>query len=239
MHSLSAPLVVTRYATRMMEHPFRSLAAFRDQLDLCFLTKEDGVSSDADVKRVTGVQQLASLHQKHGNQVAVVRAQTSRTEPADAIVTDVAGLSLLIRFADCQNFVLYTPSKHVVALVHAGWRGVVAGIIPATFRTLKTEWGIQPQDVLVGAGPSLCTACADFTDPATEVPTLASFTTGRTVDLIAAANAQFAECGVPAANIERSPDCTRCIPGTYWTYRGGHREEVKQGYTNCFVATLR
>lgn len=223
----------------MIDHPFEHLRQFREALDLHFLTREDRVSSDADIKRVTGVLQLASLHQKHGKQVAVVRAPTSRIEPADAIATDVAGLSLLIRFADCQNFVLFAPKQRVVALVHAGWRGVVAGVIPETCSVLQREWGIAPGDVWVGAGPSLCMACADFTDPAREVPTLARYTVGRTVNLLAAAHDQLIACGVPAERIERMQQCTRCTPETYWTYRGGHREEVKQGYTNCFVATLR
>jgi polyphenol oxidase len=223
----------------MQEHPFSNLRPFRDRLDLRFLTKADNVASDADIKRVTGFGTMASLKQKHGKNVAVLREETSRTAEADGIVTDVPGLALLIRYADCQNFAVYAPKHNVVGLIHAGWRGVVAGVIPEFFAVLKREWGIDAADVVVGAGPSLCTACADFTDPAKEVPTLAPFISGRCVDLIAAADSQFAAAGVPPGNIERMAQCTRCNPDTLWTYRGGHREAVRNGYTNCFIAALR
>lgn len=223
----------------MIDHPFANLRPFNKQLALQFLEKSDNVVTDADMKRVTGAAKLTSLHQKHGKNVVVVRTESSRTEQADGLITDVKGLSLLIRFADCQNFVLYAPKQNVVGLIHAGWKGVVAGVIPEFFVVLKREWGILPSDVIVGGGPSLCLTCADFTDPATEVPTLAPYIHGRTVDLIAAANQQFAAAGVPATNIERMPECTRCNPETLWTYRGGHREEVKNGFTNCFVVTLK
>jgi YfiH family protein len=223
----------------MIDHPFANLRPFAKQLDVLFLDRADNVASGADIKRVTAVDTLTSLHQKHGKNVVVVREESSRTLQADGLITDVKGLSLLIRFADCQNFVVYAPKHNVVGLIHAGWKGVVAGVIPEFFAVLKREWGIGAADVVVGAGPSLCTACADFTDPNTEVPTLKPFIGGRCVDLIAAANKQFANAGVPAANIERMSECTRCNPETLWTYRGGHREEVKNGFTNCLVATLR
>ncbi|HRH93897.1 MAG TPA: polyphenol oxidase family protein [Candidatus Peribacteria bacterium] len=223
----------------MIDHPFANLRPFTKQLDVLFLDKADNVATDADIKRVTGVATLTSLHQKHGKNVVVVREESSRTLPADGLVTDVKGLSLLIRFADCQNFVIYAPKHNVVGLIHAGWKGVVAGVIPEFFAVLKREWNIAPGEVMVGAGPSLCFQGADFTDPAAEVPTLKPFIGGRCVDLIAAANKQFADAGVPSANIERMPECTRCNPGTLWTYRGGHREEVKSGFTNCLVVTLR
>ncbi len=220
-------------------HPFTSLQPFSNRLDLRFITLDDKTASDADIRRVSGIANTASLHQKHGRDIAIVREPTERTLPADGLITDIPNLGLIIRFADCQNFVVYAPQKNVVGLIHAGWRGVVAGVIPSFFQTLKKEWGIDAKDVWVGAGPSLCKKCADFTDPAKEVPSLGQFTNGRHVDLIAAAGKQFADCGVPHDHIERMADCTRCMPEKYWTYRGGHREEVKNGYTNCFVARLK
>lgn len=234
-----SPRSLSRYAFIMQTHPFANLRPFAKQLDVLFLEKADNVASDADIKRVTGAPKLTSLHQKHGKNVVVVRTESSRTQQADGLITDTPGLSLLIRFADCQNFVIFAPKHNVVGLIHAGWKGVVAGVIPEFFAVLKHEWNIGPEEVIVGAGPSLCTQGADFTDPNAEVPTLKPFISGRCVDLIAAADKQFADAGVPRESIERMPECTRCNPQTLWTYRGGHREEVKNGFTNCLVVTLR
>ena len=223
----------------MISHPFTNLRAFQDKFDLAFITKADNAASDSDIAKVSHISPLASLKQKHGNTITIVRAPTSRIIEADGIVTDAKGLGIIIRFADCQNFVVYAPKQNVIGLIHAGWRGVIANVIGSFFDTLKREWKIEPADVYVGAGPSLCLQCADFSDPENEVPSLKSRIDGKHVDLIAAADDQLKHVGVPADRIERMNDCTRCQPETYWTYRGGHREEVKNGYTNCFVARLR
>jgi polyphenol oxidase len=222
----------------MFSHPFTLLKPHADRLLLDFLLKADDVHDDVGVGRATGHSRTVGLRQMHGNVVHVVREPSSRTLQGDGLITDVPGLALTIRFADCQGLVVYAPAKNVVGLIHAGWRGVVAGVIPSFFLALKDEWDINPDQVIVGIGPSLCLKCADFTDPAHEVPSLQKYTVGRCVDLQAAADAQLAELGVPASAIERSPDCTRCNPEKYWTYRGGHREEVTSGCINAFAVSI-
>ncbi len=223
----------------MMKNPFRILRPYADKIEVDFLVKADEVSTDAEIKKATGVKKLASLKQKHGKKVVVVRKATSRTKEADGIITNVKGLGLLIRFADCQSFVVYAPEKGVLGLIHAGWRGLVAGVIPEFFKVLKKEFDVDPSEVVVCAGPSLCYGCSDFTDPAKEVPELSAFFDGKFVDLISAADTQLNQIGLKREQVERMSACTRCNPGTMWSYRGGHKEEVQEGYTNCFVAVLR
>ena len=108
-----------------------------------------------------------------------------------------------------------------------------------TFLLLKSEWGIVPEDVFVALGPSLCTPCAEFTDPKREVPELHEFIREQSIDLRAALESQLAKSGVPSEHIERMSDCARCSPERYWTYRGGDREKVRDGSINCLAATLR
>ncbi|MBI3287355.1 MAG: laccase domain-containing protein [Chloroflexi bacterium] len=66
--------------------------------------------------------------QVHGHGVAVVdEAQAGQALPAtDGLVTAVAGLALLLRFADCVPIFLYDPVRRAVGLGHAGWRGTIA-----------------------------------------------------------------------------------------------------------------
>lgn len=222
----------------MITHPFQILAPYKEEFDLRFLTKEDNVHNDAEIGTLSGAKRTVGLRQLHGSVVHVVREPSSRVLDGDGLVTDVPGLTLTIRFADCQGLVIYAPKHNVVGLIHAGWRGVVAGVIPSFFATLTSEWNIDPTDTFVGIGPSLCEQCADFSEPATEVPSLKEFTKGKHVDLRGAADAQLRKAGVQEANIERSSECTRCMPERYWTYRGGHREEVREGYVNCFAVEL-
>jgi YfiH family protein len=222
----------------MITNPFPSLQRF-SFLDLQFLRREDNISSDTDIARVTGKKKIVGLWQKHGNIALRVDVPSSRVLQADAIATDTPGLTLTIRFADCQNAIILSPAKKVITLVHAGWRGVRANVMTSTYELLKKEWNIDPQETFVGLGPALCLQCSGFTDPEKEIPELKDLMHDKTVDLRGALDAELASIGVPASQIERMADCTRCHPETYFTYRGGDREKVTSGFVNVFAVTLR
>ena len=223
----------------MIRQPFSLLRPFADRLDVTLLTKDDGIASDAHVGAMIGTKNLVALHQVHGNRVIKVTGPIARTEKADGMITDVRGLALAIRTADCQQFVVYAPEKNVVGLMHVGWKGLLAGTIPAFFTLLKNEWDIGPADVVIGAGPSLCQDCGDFTDPKKELPGVDHrFFNGKFADLRGIADAQLLEAGVPEDHIDRHPECTRCHPEQYWTYRGGHRQNVIDGKTNVLTCML-
>ncbi len=224
----------------VIESPFKILRPFEQKLVVAIFKKDDDIQSDRQAADMLGASKAAGLHQMHGNRVIVVRDALDRTEQADGMITDVPGLALCIRAADCQNFVIVEPEHGVMGVLHVGWRGLIHGAIASFFDILKREWGIEPSSVYVGAGPSLCMQCADFTDPGKELfPLPSRFIHGKHADLRAAATAQLQDLGVPPGRIERLPDCTRCHPQIYWTYRGGHREHVKAGHTNVLAAMLR
>lgn len=223
----------------MITHPFPLLRQFDDLIDVSMLTKEDAIRTDEEISSILQSENIGSLWQMHGNRTIVVRKPTSRTEQADGIATNVPALTLTIRWADCQNFLIVEPEKKIICLVHAGWRGMKAKALTGAFETLKQEWEIDPNNVWVGAGPSLCKTCAAFSDPRNELPELAAFTSGHCVDLQAAADAELKDLGVRSDRIDRSPDCTKCHPETYWTYRGGDREKVKEGWSNCLAVRLK
>ena len=222
----------------MITGPFQLLRQFQDILDVRFLARADNVSSDADIARITGKKNIASLRQMHGNTAVRVNAASSRMLEADALATDTPGLTLTIRFADCQNALILHPKKRVVCLLHAGWRGVQSRVMIEAYEMLRAEWGIDPEETFVGLGPSLCTKCAEFTDPLTEAPELKDFIRGRCIDLRAALDDELAGIGVHKNRIERMPDCTRCHPETYFTYRGGDRDAVQNGYINALAVTI-
>ncbi|NOS67881.1 MAG: polyphenol oxidase family protein [Candidatus Peribacteraceae bacterium] len=224
----------------MITTPFALLRQFEQDLSVALYVKADDVGSDQAAARGIDAAQAAGLWQIHGNKTVIIRGPSNRTEQADGMITNVPGIALCIRAADCQNFVVYEPSKKVLGALHVGWKGLIAGAVPEFFTTLKKEFGIEPSETFVGAGPSLCTTCADFSDPVRELPGLSTeFIHGKTADLQGAATAQMIALGVAPDRIERHPDCTRCHPETYWTYRGGDRERVKEGHTNMLVCYLK
>ncbi len=228
----------------MQRSPFPLLAAF-PELDVCILEKEDAIASDDATVSALGDGKIVSTDQVHGKTVRIVREAEMRESEthgpaADAIATDKADLWLTVRWGDCQNFVVYAPDKHVIATVHAGWKGLSLTILPALYEALKQEWNIEPKETWVGSGPSLCKKCADFTDPAKELPAdWAPFIEGQHADLRAIAHKHLTDLGVRSERIDLQPDCTRCLPNRYWTLRGGHKAEMEKKLRNVLACRLR
>ena len=105
--------------------------------------------------------QYADAWQVHGADVQVVN-QISKEyikPEADGMVTNLEGVPLLMRYADCTPILFYDPTKHVAAIAHAGWRGTVAKVAAETVKSLQDEYGCQPKDILAGIGPSICVDC--------------------------------------------------------------------------------
>ncbi len=223
----------------MITSPFSLFRPFEDRLTTAFFTKTDDIRSDETAAKSLHVPNAAGLNQMHGNRTVIIRSASGRTEEADGMITDVPDLALCLRWADCQNFVIFAPERNVIGVLHVGWKGLIAGAIPEFFRVMKEEWNIDPPETFVGAGPSLCTQCAEFSDPMRELPSVPTgFIHSKTVDLQGAATDQFVRLGVRPDQFERHPDCTRCHPEMYWTYRGGDREKVKAGHTNLTAYSL-
>ena len=79
---------------------------------------------------------MVFLDQCHGTRVALVEHALSAT---DAAVTTTVGLPLVIQVADCTPIVLVDPVARVLGVAHAGWRGAVGGIGPATVEAMVAK----------------------------------------------------------------------------------------------------
>src|SRR5689334_6221574 len=106
---------------------------------------------------------LYVARQVHGAAVMCVRAgddplAIARVE-ADALITGDANLTVGIFVADCIPALIVDPRTGAVAAAHAGWRGTVAGVLPATVRALADELGAQPDDLRVALGPAIGGCC--------------------------------------------------------------------------------
>src|SRR6185437_15149676 len=60
---------------------------------------------------------------------------------------------------------IHDPKRHVVAAVHAGWRGAVAGIVPKTLALLKSRFGSRLEHVRISIGPSAGVCCYEVDEP--------------------------------------------------------------------------
>ncbi len=224
----------------MITHPFPLLQQFSERLDIAVFTKEDHMSDDKTATEKIGTSTYVSLNQVHGNRTIIASEPSARSEEADGVITQVPELALIIRAADCQNFVFYAPRQNVLGVLHAGWRGLNAGALPAFLDVWKNNWDTHPKDLYVGAGASLCEKCAEFTDPTSELTNLPKkFVKGRNANLQRIADMELREAGILPEHIDRSPDCTKCRADKYFSYRGGDREVVLTGVSNFLVCKLR
>ncbi|MGM9822335.1 MAG: polyphenol oxidase family protein [Muribaculaceae bacterium] len=82
-----------------------------------------------------------------------------RLDEVDAIVTDRPGIVVGVNTADCVPVVLVDSIGRRGAVIHAGWRGAVAGIVPRTLDEM-TARGSRPADIRAFIGP--CIRVEDF-----------------------------------------------------------------------------
>ena len=224
----------------MIDHPFSIFDDFADELSIGLFTKQDNIQNDGELRGKLRASRSASLEQTHGNTAIIAREAIARSEKGDGLMTDMPDLILSVRTADCQQFVVFDPKKHAFGVIHAGWKGLVRGIIPAFFEKFFEEWNSDARNLIVGAGPSLCKNCAEFTDPKQELIGIdKKFFDGRHADLRAIADDQLLSMGISFAHMERSPDCTKCNPDVYWTYRGGDKDAVNKRSVNYLACVMR
>lgn len=151
--------------------------------------------SVADMVDCTG---LALVKQVHGRDVAILREVPDEPPPADAIVTDRAGLAIAVQVADCVPLLLADLTAGRVAAVHAGWRGVVADVVGAALDCLSPAGRVQ-----AWVGPAICPGCYEVStdvreEVADQVPEAVAWTRAGTpaVDVRAGVLAQLRRRGI-------------------------------------------
>ncbi|MEW6718046.1 MAG: peptidoglycan editing factor PgeF [Chloroflexota bacterium] len=96
--------------------------------------------------------------QVHSNTVVCAEAPYPAPRPpqqADVVLTNRPEVTLILRYADCVPILMYDPEKKVTGLVHAGWQGTVRQASASAVQALQTRYGCQPEDLVVGIGPSI------------------------------------------------------------------------------------
>lgn len=169
---------------------------------------------------------LHLMQQVHGSHVGIVDAATPRgaeVRGVDAMVTAEAGRPLVVLVADCVPLLLASDDGPVAA-VHAGRRGIAAGVIGTALEALG-RLRADPGSLRAAIGPAIGGCCYEVPAPmrdefARERPAAAATTTWGTpsLDLPAAVAAELGSAGV--ARVTDVGRCTRCAPaGAYFSHR--------------------
>jgi polyphenol oxidase len=193
---------------------------------------------------------LVSSRQVHGRQLAVIDdafagrcafAAEPQLQGYDALLTKSSGRMLMVRVADCVPVILFAPEQEMAAVVHAGWRGTLAGIAEETVRKMVQQYGADPRTIRAGIGPAIGPCCYCVKEEVAEAfkkepvfyPEVFTKTAGKLfLNLWEANRLQLMRQGIPGGNIEVAGLCTSCRTDLFFSYRG---EKGKTGRLGAFA----
>lgn len=169
-------------------------------------------------------QKVVEAEQVHGGAVVQVDRPAGPVPEADGLWTRRPGLVLRVRSADCLPVLLADPQAGLVAAVHAGWRGLAAGILARAVRALR-EAGGRPEALRCAVGPSVGPCCYEVDRPVREALRAwpHAFREGRParwqLDLREVGVAQLLAEGVRREHVGVCSACTACQREWFYSYR--------------------
>lgn len=147
----------------------------------------------------------------------------------DGLVTGRPGIALVVLGADCLPVLLWRQDEPRIAAAHAGWRGLVDGVLANIVESLG-----NPSQTCAAIGPGVG-ACCYPVDAALRVRFADRFgaetVQGEAVDLTAAAQIALAEAGV--TQVTSVGECTSCNPERFYSYR---RDGARTGRHGGLIA---
>jgi hypothetical protein len=172
---------------------------------------------------------------------------------ADGIMTDIQGIPLMIKSADCAPVFIYDPIKHAVGLFHCGWRGTAKKLVAKGVRKMEFFYNSKPRDLVAVIGPHIGAMNNDyevgedvleaFTERYRDIAPF--FCENRMnkghyfLNLAGAIITSLLEVGVMEYNIQQSfiSTTTPTGRGLFYSHRGDG--EARKGRTSPMVAVLK
>ncbi len=165
----------------------------------------------------------------------------------DALITNVAGLSLVTFYADCVPLYFVDQRQKAIGLSHSGWRGTVKNIAGKTIEAMKVEFNSNPKDIIGVIGPSICRDCYEVSDDvAKEVRNTYTKDAIKNIleekedgkyqlDLWLANRYNMLEAGIKMENISISSICTCCNSNLLYSHRATNG---KRGNLAAFLSLI-
>jgi YfiH family protein len=152
-----------------------------------------------------------------------------RLPATDALITTEPGITLVVFGADCGLVLLRAPGGQGIGVVHAGWRGLAAGVIPTAVAALGEATGSPPSQLYAGVAPAIGVCCYEVGPEVQEALALTpgglqqafSERSGNLhLDIGQACVLQLAAAGVRKSGIATSGLCTSCRRDLFYSARG-------------------
>ncbi|MBB2890603.1 peptidoglycan editing factor PgeF [Flexivirga oryzae] len=166
---------------------------------------------------------LVFMHQTHSDRVLALESDGTRDLDGDGVVTAQPGVALAVLVADCTPVLLADPAAGVVAAVHAGRPGMMAGIVDNALDRMTSLGATDPVAII---GPSVCGRCYEVPfelreEAAAVTPEsrTVSWTGTPAIDVAGGVVAQLHARGIPTTWVR---GCTR-ENDRLFSYRRDHR----------------
>jgi polyphenol oxidase len=204
------------------EGPYESLNLGRKSGDVVERVDENRRRACAEIG--ADVEKLALNYQVHSDRV-LRAAAGQRGERADGLWTDEPGLPVLAMSADCLPLALVrSEGEPAVAVLHVGWKGLLAGIVASGVRALGG--GGLAAAIGPGIGPCCYEVGEEVAGPYRE-RFGEDVLHGRNLDLWTSAERALQAAGVES--VHRFDRCTACEPETFFSHRRDRGVTGRQG----------
>jgi YfiH family protein len=190
---------------------------------------ERGAEARERLRVQIGARALLRGYQVHGTRVRRVRElpageeQGARPEDADGQATALAAVATMVLTADCLPVALSGPGA--VAVVHAGWRGLAAGVLEEGVSALGELCGGR-EDLVAIVGPGAGRCCYEV-GPEVHAAFGSPDPARGTIDLRAIAHERLAAAGV--GEVRDLAACTICDERFFSHRREGARAGRQAG----------
>lgn len=195
-----------------------------------------------------GERRLATAWQVHGDGVKIVdspEALAATEERFDSLVSDMPGILLGVKTADCVPVLIGDPRTGSFAAIHAGWRGTVQSIVVKAVEKMAENYGAVPADMIAAIGPAACgrnyeigeDVISEFTANFAEADKYFSETRPghALIDLHDANRDQLIAAGLAPEHIFVSSLCTMEMTDLFFSYRV---EKKKYGRTGRLMSVI-
>lgn len=192
--------------------------------------------------------QLTSVWQVHGDSVKNVRTEAdidSTGEKHDGLTSNLDGLLVGVKTADCVPILLGDPVTKSYAAVHAGWRGTAESIVQKAIKKMTAEFGTVSKDLICAIGPSAGCERYEIGQDVIDAFEQNFSTSGKLfketrpghalIDLKSANRDQLEAVGVKFENIYTAPFCTMERIDLFFSYRV---EKAKFGRTGRLMSVI-
>jgi polyphenol oxidase len=201
-----------------------------------------------DLKLAVGIHdgRVVTMRQVHGDNIVEVKDKSLKEAgEADGMITGEKDIFLSVLTADCVPILFVAPKNKRVAVVHAGWRGTLAGIAEKAARLFTDQIHVPSDEIEVALGPSIGTCCYEVKDDVASplrkkwgniAEASIQKRNGKTyLDLRLLNRGVLARAGIPETNIFQIGPCTSCSPDAFFSYR---RERSETGRQISFIGWL-